>query len=92
MYAVLCRRSNRTSFRYVVGRAVPGSRTMVRSTVSVARSMQTSFGPPNVVGANIGAPVSSTQSRSAGSTTMLCTETNALGSSSPDGLFHAWSG
>ncbi|MEU4771546.1 hypothetical protein [Micromonospora sp. NPDC023644] len=40
----------------------------------------------------MGLPVSSTQSRSAGSTTMLCTDTNAWASSSADGLFNRWSG
>ncbi len=61
------------------------------ATVSVSRSTRTSFGPPGSVGWNIGLPVSSTQSRSAGSTTTLCTDTNASASAFPLGLFHRWS-
>ena len=86
------RRSKRTSLRYVVGSATSAGKVITWATVSVSRSIRTSFGPPGLVGWNIGLPVSSTQSRSAGSTTMLCTETNAPASSSPDGSFQAWSG
>ncbi|WP_245724833.1 hypothetical protein [Micromonospora citrea] len=42
----------------------------------------------DLVGWNMGLPVSSTHSRSAGSAT-LCTDTNARASSSADGLFHS---
>jgi hypothetical protein len=86
------RRSNRTSLRYVVGSATSGASTIVCTTVSLLRSMQTSFGPPVTVSWNSGDPVSSTQSRSSGSTTMLCTDTNAFGSSLPDGVFQPSSG
>ena len=61
-------------------------------TVSLSRSIRTSFGPPGRVRWNFGLPVSSTHNRSAGSTTTLCTETNACSSSCPDGEFHCWSG
>jgi len=65
---------------------------MVCTTVSLARSTQTSFGPPGRVAWNIGLPVSRIHSRSSGATTMLWTDTNAFGSSSLEGVFHAWSG
>jgi hypothetical protein len=76
----------------VLGSATDGSKVMTWTTASVVRSTHTSFGPPGFVGWNSGLPVSSTHSRSAGSTTTLCTDTNAPASSSPDGEFHASSG
>jgi hypothetical protein len=76
------RRSKRTSFRYVVGSATSVGKTMVRTTSSVVRSTHTSFGPPCSVGRNIGLPVSRIHSRSAGSTTTLCTDTSRSASAS----------
>lgn len=76
----------------MLGSATPGSKVITCVTRSVVRSTHTSLGPPADVGRNIGLPVSSTHSRSAGSTTTLCTDTKERASSSAAGEFHASSG
>src|SRR5438067_1956598 len=75
------RRSNRTSLRYVVGRATSCEKRIFLMTLSAVRSMQTSLGPPYLVGWNIGLPVSRIHRRSAGSTTTDCTDTSAAAGS-----------
>src|SRR5687767_13123537 len=72
------RRSKRTSFRYEPFEAISGGNRIVLNGALVLRSIPTSLGPPGTAPFISGLPVSSTQSRSLGSTTTLCTETKAL--------------
>ncbi len=76
----------------MVGSATSGSNRIVCTTVSVVRSTHTSLGPPGFVFVNFGLPVSRIQSRSSGSTTMLCTDTRASASRLPWASFHSASG
>ncbi len=65
---------------------------MIRETLFVPRSMQTSLGPPGEVGPNSTLPVSTAQRRSLGSMTTLCTEIRCCPSPGPAARLVAWSG
>ena len=55
--------------------ATSGGNGIVLKTLLLFRSTPTSLGPPGSGGPNSMLPVSSSQSRSSGSTTTLCTDT-----------------
>src|SRR5271163_2405715 len=87
-----CRRSNRTSLTYVVGVDVVEDKTIVFTTLFVAKSAANIFAQPGRGGPNFRTPVSSIQSRFDGSTMTLCTLLKVSPGLEGSKSFMAWSG